>query len=314
MSTIATIKTAGIQTTLQDAGRPNLRHLGVAQSGAADRISFALTNHAVGNSWDAPALECTLTGPKIIFSKATAIALGGADMEARLNSQPIELYRSYEVAKGDQLSLGAARSGARSYIAFAGGLSGEEFLSSVSTFLPGRFGGIKGRVLREADSLCTAIPPGTPQEIQDYLRPTITHDWLLRATIGPEAHAFSPQTIRSFFSKKFIANKRGDRMGQQLIGPNISTSHPLQLKSSAVYPGTVQCPQGGTPFLLLPDAQTTGGYARIAQVISADLNLTGQIRPGDQLWFTLVSEETAREIATKKSAFYNTLMPGFALD
>ena len=314
MTEFSIINTPGLQTTLQDAGRMNKRHLGIAQSGAADRISFALANHAVGNTWNATALECALTGPALTFLASCTFALGGANMQATLNTKPIELYQSYAAKPGDRLTLRSARAGARSYIAFAGGLSGDDFLGSCSTFLPGEFGGLHGRALQEGDTLQVKNAHGAPQEIPHYLRPNCKHDWLLRTTIGPDAHGFDPKTIRDFFSKVFIPDNRGNRMGQRLIGPAISTHKRLEMKSSAVYPGTVQCPDGGTPFLLLPDAQTTGGYARIAQVISADLNLTGQIRSGDKVWFTLETPETARNVSLKKSAFYSTLMPGFCFD
>jgi biotin-dependent carboxylase-like uncharacterized protein len=314
MSAVATIIKPGLQTTIQDAGRTGARHLGVPQSGAADRISFALANAAAGNPWDAPALECALTGPTLEFSSPSGFALGGADMDASLNNAPVDLYRYYETHPGDRLTLGPARIGARCYIAIAGGIASDKFLGSVSTYLPARRGGIKGRALRGNDIVETGGAPGAPQEIPNYLRPILNRDCLLRAIPGPEANSFEPEILRCFFSTKFTADKRGDRMGLRMTGNPITAHSFQQMKSSAVFPGTVQCPSDGAPFLLLPDAQTIGGYARIAQVISADLHLTGQIRPGDQIWFNNTSASNARDIAAKKTAFYAAILNDFHLD
>ncbi len=314
MNAIATIKKPGLQTTIQDAGRPGARHLGIPHSGAADRISFALANTAAGNPWNTPALECTLLGPTLEFSAPCGFALGGADMGAMLNSAPLDLYRHYKVQAGDLLALGPSKLGARCYITFTGGVSGSAFLGSISTYLSARIGGNDGHALRENDIIETPGAPTTQHEIPDYLRPKIGHDWMLRAIPGPEAEAFDPKILRQFYSTKFTADQRGDRMGIRLTGASIGATPREQMKSSAVFPGTVQCPPDGAPFLLLADAQTVGGYSRIAQVITADLHLTGQIRPGDHIWFIKTSTSSARDIATKKTAFFASVMSGFHLD
>jgi len=314
MNAIATIKKPGLQTTIQDAGRPGTRHLGVPHSGAADRVSFALTNAAADNPWNTPALECTLLGPSLEFSSPCGFALGGADMEATLNGAHLELYRHYKVQPGDLLALGSSKLGARCYIAFTGGITGNAFLGSISTYLPARIGGNGGHALRENDIIETAGDPTIQHETPDYLRPIINHDWMLRATPGPETEAFDPKTLRQFYSTKFTADQHGNRMGMRLTGAAIGARALGQMKSSAVFPGTVQCPPDGAPFLLLSDAQTVGGYPRIAQVITADLHLTGQIRPGDHIWFIKTGAASARDIAEKKTAFFASTMSGFRLD
>ncbi len=312
MTMIAKVISPGPQTTVQDAGRDGMRHLGVPQSGAADRVSFALTNVAVGNPWDTASLECTLGGLVLAFNRQTTIALGGADMAPTLNDQPIALYQSVTVAAGDQLKLGQALAGMRCYIAFAGGIAGTDFLGSVSTHLPARLGGVEGRALCAGDQLNIGDRPvGAPNDIPTYLRTTIGHDWFLRAIPGPEYTGLSDEAQRSFFSQTFVTDRRADRMGLRLTGTAMSTQDVAPMKSSAVFPGTVQCPPDGVPFLLLSDAQTLGGYPRIAQVIEADLPLAGQIRPGDRVWFLETTREAAGRISLQRAIYFKEVLQGF---
>ena len=264
MNAIASVIKPGLMTTVQDAGRPGARQFGVPLSGAADRLSFAFANRAVGNRWDSPALECTLLGPTLEFSASVLFAIGGADMDAHLNEKPVTHYEPIEATPGDRLSLKRASIGARSYIAIAGGLAGDKFLGSVATYLPAQIGGVKGRALREGDIIASLAIGETPKDIPTYAQPTIAHDWILRATHGPESSALEVRALADFFTNAFTADKRCDRMGLRLIGQHMSATLPAPMKSSPVFPGTVQCPPDGAPFLLLADAQTVGGYPRIA--------------------------------------------------
>ena len=306
---IAEIITPGLQTTIQDLGRPGLRHVGVPLSGAADPLSLSLANAAAGNLANAAGLECTLQGPVISFHQATTFAIGGADMDARLNDARIENYAPHQANAGDELKLGASKTGARTYLAFQGGLQGGDFLGSLSTYLPATLGGHEGRALSTGDMLYSAQGPvQTPQEIPQTLRPQIAHDFFLRALPGPEAEALHGGALEQFFSQSWSVGRRANRMGIQLEGDAMALHDRPPMASSPVFPGTVQCPQDGAPFLLLCDAQTVGGYPRIAQIISADIHLAGQMRPGDRLWFRQASEEDARDIAKQIAAFYGKLI------
>lgn len=312
MSISATIIEAGPQTTVQDAGRFGARQLGVPQAGAADRLSFALANRAAGNHWAAPALECTMKGPSLRFEQPTVFAVGGADMSAELNGKTVPLYSNLAARPGDELRLNAPSIGLRTYIAIAGGVAGDDFFSSVSTYMPAKLGGLEGRALRAGDQLCNAgIPTAAPADIDKTMHPRFSNDRVLRAIPGPEAAIFAPESLAQFFSQPLTATRRGDRMGVQLKGAPIAPPTENPPVSSPVFPGTVQCPPGGDPFLLLADAQTTGGYARIAQIIDADIHLAGQIKPGDHVWFSEVNAATAREITRKKTALYSGLLNGF---
>lgn len=311
MTAMATILKPGVETTVQDAGRPGLRHLGVAQSGAADRLSYALANAAIGNSWDAPALECAGTGPTLQFTEHTAFALGGAAMAATLNDMPVGLYTHVEAKPGDILKLGAARRGLRTYIAFAGGVAGKRDFDSVSTYPPAGLGGVDGRALIAGDKIASAGQPSSQPILLPSAAPTFAQDVFLRIVRGSEAQLFDPRVQRQFLSEPFIASRRGNRMGIELTGPSVEPPNDFSMLSSPVFPGTVQCPPSGEPFLLLVDAQTVGGYARVAQVIDADLHLTGQIRPGCRVWFKGVSSDEAQEIAAHRTAFLSAYFPGF---
>ncbi|MEM9619781.1 MAG: biotin-dependent carboxyltransferase family protein [Pseudomonadota bacterium] len=311
MNAVAKVISSGLQTTVQDAGRTGLRHLGVPQSGATDRVSFALANASVGNHWDAPALECALGGLELEFMMKSAVALGGADMTATLNGARIPLYQHLAVQPGEKLVLGHAKFGLNAYVAIEGGVTGADFLGSVATHLPARLGGIEGRALQPDDVVTSGGPVGTPCEIPAHLRPALSNDWFLRAISGPEFNLFDAPAQRRFFSSSFVADRRGDRMGVRLDGEPIRTPNTPPMKSGAVFPGTVQCPPDGAPFVLLSDAQTLGGYPRIAQIIDADLPLAGQIRPSDRIWFRETTPEAARLITAQRASYYNDIIKGF---
>ena len=311
MSPLAEIIKAGLFTTIQDLGRPGARHLGLPLSGASDSLSFALTNAALGNDPYAAGLECTMTGPTLRFLHDGAVAIGGANMNPHLNKAPCPLYKQISVAAGDELVLGASEVGARTYIAFAGGLSGLSFLNSVSTYTPAELGGIEGRALKRGDRLVAAnLRVGSARDIPPEMQPRFAHEFVLRALSGPEAESIGERKTETFFSACWTVGRRADRMGAMLEGARLDPPPAKPMTSSPVFPGTVQCPPDGAPFLLLCDAQTVGGYPRIAQVIAADMPLAGQARPGDKVWFRKTAPEDARNIALRKSALYGDLFPG----
>jgi len=312
VTAVATILKAGADTSVQDAGRTAFRHLGTPQSGAVDRLSFALANALVGNAWDAPALECAGVGPNLQFIKEAAFALAGADMSATVNEATIEAFCVHHAKPGDILKLGAAKTGLRAYIAIAGGVSGRNELGGVATYAPAGLGGIDGRALQEGDTIrCADGPVGSPVNIAPSDRPIIANDTVLRIVRGPEFHLIDAAAQKKFLSEALTVSRRGNRMGVELNGAPIRPPDHFTMLSSPVYPGTIQCPPSGDPFLLLADAQTVGGYARIGQVIDADLHLAGQLRPGARIWFSAVSAENARATTAHKAAYYRDYLPKF---
>jgi biotin-dependent carboxylase-like uncharacterized protein len=311
-SVILTILNGGAHTTLQDAGRPGFRHLGIPRSGAADRLSFGIANFLVGNSWDAPALECTLGGLHLRFEKDTRIAISGAEMWAQINGLNIEMNRSLPVKKGDILTFSFARIGCRAYIAVEGGLEGESFLQSVSTYTPAKLGGLEGRRYKAGDEIRSADLDNTgPQSLPTGYTPILSRHIVLRARSVSEWERLSPNAQRYMFTSPFITTQDTDRMGARLIGDQIDLLDASPLVSGPILPGTLQIPPDGKPILAMIDGHCTGGYARALQVISADIWLLGQIAPGSPISFRRCFVEEATDILQGRNAFYAGLIPGF---
>lgn len=309
---VLTVLQGGTQTTLQDAGRHGYRHLGVPRSGAADRLSFAIANHLVGNPWDSPALECALGGLHIRFESATRIAISGAEMWAQINGQNVEINKCLPVQKGDILTMSFARVGCRAYIAMAGGLKGETFLGSVSTYLLAGLGGIEGRALKTGDILYSAeLDNDGPQSLPKGYAPMLSRHIVLRARSVSEWGWLSADSKRYMFTSPFIATPDTDRMGARLIGDRLELNTQTDLVSGPILPGTLQIPPDGKPILALIDGHCTGGYPRALQVITADFWLLGQIAPGSPISFRRCPKENGAHILKGRNAFYSGLMPGF---
>lgn len=313
MNALIKVLNGGTQTTIQDAGRPGFRHLGIPSSGAADRLSFAIANHLVGNKWDAPALECALGGLHLRFEKPSLIALSGAQMWAQINGQNVNINQALPIEAGDILTLSYARAGCRSYIAVAGGFKAMEFMGSVSTYLPAALGGIEGRALKVGDMLVTGQANGKgAQSIPQSFIPTLSNHIVLRARSGPEWPLMSADSQRFLFTTPFIATPATDRMGARLRGDRIVTKGDFAMTSSPLLPGTLQCPPDGQPILALADGHCTGGYARGLHVIQADQWLLGQIAPGAKVSFRRCFEEDAPEILRARNGVWGSIIPGLS--
>ncbi len=280
--TIAVLK-PGLQTTIQAGPRTGWRHLGVPASGAADTLSLALANRLVGNAWNASALEASLLGPTLRFEQPAAFAVTGAIAAVSLNGDDVALHETVIAGAGDELSVGATEIGARSYIAIAGGIAADDVLGSASTYLPAGFGGLQGRALEQGDLLGTTAPGCLPLMTPDEFRLPMLSSWALRACPSFEANQLESRD--DLFEKNWTIGRRADRIGIQLEGRTLDIASDGRMPSAAVFPGTVQCPEGGTPYVLSVDAGTVGGYPRVAQVARADRHLLGQLRPGDRVRF-----------------------------
>lgn len=302
---------SGTRVTIQDAGRHGNRHMGIPGSGAADTLSFALANWMVGNPWDAPALECSLGGQHFKFHQETIIALAGAEMWAQINGQNVKNYSSMPVKAGDILTLSIARQGCRAYLAVSGGLSGEAFLDSVSTYRPAQLGGYEGRALQTGDTLDLVETAQTRQVIPVGYTPRISNHVVLRARPAPEFFDLTLPCQRHLFISPFHATSHTDRMGARLKGDKIETVEKISMTSSPLLPGTLQVPPEGGPILALVDGHCTGGYPRALQVIRADLWQLGQIGPGTQVSFQRCFEDDLPMILKRRNAFYGGLIDGF---
>ena len=313
--TAFTVTRPGLQTTVQGSARTGLRHLGVPASGAADPLSLALANRLVGNDdLLCPGLETTLDGVALRFAAAGFIAITGAGAAIELNGERQAAHRTIAVRAGDELNVGVAEAGARSYLAFAGGLEAQTVLGSGSTYLPAALGGYHGRALTRGDTLdCAAFaaaPPlaSTPAEF----RPPLGHSFALRACRGAELEALAEGERSEFFDFNFTVGRRADRMGLCLDGIRFRVDSGGRLPSAAVFPGTIQCPEDGRPILLAVDAQTTGGYPRVAQVARCDRHQIGQLRPGDRLRLLLRDPDAAAADLRAKHAYWKRWLPDAA--
>ena len=304
------VRKAGLLTTVQGAPRSGLRHLGVPASGPADPLSMALANRLVGNDLLAPALEANLIGPTLEFESETAFAVTGARAEALLNGQAVPFHETIHARPGDTLAVGSAEEGARVYLAFAGGLIADETLGSHSTYLPAAFGGYRGRALADGDVL--QIRKGTAETLKtpENFRPPITSRWVIRLCRSAETHRLIEGQRSVVFETHWVVGRRADRMGLELEGNTLEVDSSGRLASAPVFPGTIQCPEDGKPFLLGIDAQTIGGYPRIGQVARADRHLIGQMSAGDQVQFLPRQPQDAVNELRLKQDYWGQWLPG----
>jgi biotin-dependent carboxylase-like uncharacterized protein len=304
-----TVLKPGLQTTIQSRPRLGMRHLGIPAGGAADTLSLALANRLVGNTWHAPALEATLLGPTLRFESPCTFALTGAHATATLNGEALELHRSLHAAAGDELVVGPTTTGARVYVALAGGIEADDVLGSGSTNLQAGFGGFQGRALEAGDEIQVAPGAGEPCEAPDEFRPPMSPSWAVRVCGSVETGQLDATSHERLFGTNWTINRRADRMGLQLDGPELSVSSDGRMPSAGVFPGTIQCPENGAPYLLSVDAGTVGGYPRIAQVARVDRHLLGQLRPGDHLRLLLRNPDEAVEALHAKLDYWREWLP-----
>lgn len=299
----------GLQTTIQSRPRVGLRHLGVPASGAADPLSMALANRLVGNAWHAPALEASLLGPTLRFDVRCAFALTGAQGGATLNGNPVAFHATRVADVGDELATGATEQGARFYIAVAGGFSAEQALGSQSTYLLAELGGHGGRALAAGDVLGLNPVVAPALETPGRFRPPMSSSWALRACESFETGQLRDEARDRLFETNWTVGRRADRMGLQLQGPELEIVSSGRMPSAAVFPGCVQCPESGLPFVLSVDAGTVGGYPRVAQVVRADRHLLGQLRPGDHVRLLRRGQRTSRDELRAKIEYWREWLP-----
>jgi antagonist of KipI len=292
------VEQPGLFTTIQDLGRPGRNAAGVPQGGAMDRFALAAANLLVGNPEGAAGLECALSGPTLVVLRSCLVAITGADFDARLNGRPLPLWTSVFLCEGDRLSFGGRRWGARVYVAVAGGLSGERWLGSASTYLLVGRGGLGGRSLKAGDELL-AWHPGSPavvdRSLAPHLLPPYSKEPDLAAVAGPHLEMLSSAGRRRLFGESWKVSRDADRMGYRLEGPDLEVQGE-ELISFGLAPGCVQAPRSGQPILLMADHQTAGGYPVVAAVARADRPLAAQVLPGERVRFRQVTVDQAQEL------------------
>lgn len=287
----------GVLTTVQDEGRYGYEQFGMSPAGPMDLRAFRTANLLVGNPMGESALEATILGPALRFDQDNTIALTGADMGPSLNGQPCPMYQAVAVKAGDLLRLGAAKTGCRAYIAFAGGLDVPPVMGSRATALQNKVGGFQGRRLAKGDAVGFQAPdPALPlprtAPIPDHGGNEVT----IRVVLGPQDDAFTREGIDTFLGRPYTVSKDFDRMGYRLEGPVIQHKTDGNIISDGMVTGAIQVPTSGQPIIMLAERQTVGGYTKIAAVISADLPLVGQRKTGDRIRFQAVSVEEAHRL------------------
>jgi len=305
-----TILQPGVQMTLQGAPRVGNRHLGVPASGPADPLSMALANRLVGNASSATAIEVTFGGATIRFDTPVSFAITGALSDLTLAGRPVAAHMALYAQAGGTLRIEPAQQGCRVYIAIAAALEAKDFLSSTSTYLPAALGGHAGRVLKPGDTVrfvgARNVPElATPRDLQ----PVCSNSYTLRAVEGPD----HPARAHGLWDSSFTVTQRASRMGIELEGDFLRVAESANRPSSAIFPGALQLPPERRGFLLLSDAQTTGGYPHILQVVRADRHLLGQVRPGDRIRFLHRTRQQAIDALRAKQALLSSWLPDFFL-
>lgn len=314
-------------TTVQDLGRVGYQKSGFGTNGVMDVTSFRIANFLLGNEENTAALEFTLLGASMEFTSAIDFVLTGGDCSATLDGEAIEPYTVVHANAGSALKGGFVKSGARVYFAVRGGFQIETVMGSASTNLKCGLGGFMGRKLQPGDEIffqaeksgannageerIIHAKPGL--KVQKYIE-----DWqtkiqeskqgvTLRVILGPQDDYFTETGVQTFLSEEYSIGNESDRMGYRLEGAQIESKEGVDIISDGIVPGSIQIPAKGTPIILLADRQTTGGYAKIGTVISADLPLLAQCMPGTKIHFEELSVKKAQKILKKRSQLWNRL-------
>lgn len=320
------VKTAGFATTIQDLGRPGYYHLGIPMGGAMDRFAMRCANMLVGNDEGAAGLECVFMGPELEFTEDATIAVTGADLPPKIDGEVLESWTSVKVKAGQTLSFDYLRSGARGYIAISGGIDTPPALGSRSTYPIGALGGVDGRAVQPGDVLPIGADKAKQAEgrtIAAELRRGPGAPAELRVVPGLYWHRVTEAAGQQFFNDTWKVASEADRMGYRFQGgsplefvdrepPFGAGSDPSNI-TDACYPyGSIQVPSGTEPIILHRDAVSGGGYFMLGTVISADMDLIGQLQPGVETRFVKVNMHTALAARRERAAMLESVRQALA--
>lgn len=294
----------GLASSVQDQGRPGYYEVGIPPSGAVDLYSALAANLLVGNEDGASLIEAAYMGPELRFTEPAVVAVTGAGMPVLAGGRPAPQWESFAVAAGDVLSFGYLEQGARIYIAVSGGVEVPLVLGSRSTYALGAFGGFEGRALKAGDMLSVGTGGGRPGlVVPEHLRPVLSREIDLRVMLGLYDYRLTPAGLASLLDTTWMLTPVADRVGfrysggtlewEERVQPFGAGSDPSNIVDAGYPLGSIQVPGGVEPIILHRDAVSGGGYAMVATVISADLDLVGQSAPGTRTRFRPVSMEQA---------------------
>jgi antagonist of KipI len=280
----------GLLTTVQGRGRYGYSHLGISPCGAADALSLRIANLLVGNAEYAPALEMTLLGATMEFERSTIVALSGASCDCKIGQYRVPQNTAVEVPAGGVLHCGIMVGGARCYLAAQGWFDVSPVMGSASTDVRGGFGGVAGRRLQAGDILQIGrTRDQRPRRLRAESWDGLWRSGPIRVTRGAQNDWFGPEAWETFLTTPYVVTEQADRAGLRLKGRAIYSREQKQLLTDGIPLGAIQIPQDGEPIILFVDQQTTGGYPKIANVISADMHRVGQLLPRDEVRFAEVS-------------------------
>jgi antagonist of KipI len=284
----------GMLTTVQDLGRWGWQGFGVPVAGPMDAYSHRLANCLAGNDRDAAALEITLMGPELEADTDTVCVVAGARFKTTVNGVRTEEGQPFVVPAGGRVNLGARLAGARATFAVRGGFDVPTIFGSRATSVVSRIGPFNGRALRAGDVLPTAQYGKIARPCEGSPLPLPAGGARVRIMRGPQDALFTTEAVEALCTSRFAITPQSNRMGYRLDGPLLHRAGDhADILSDATPFGSIQVPAAGTPILLMADRQTTGGYPRIATVISADLPIAGQLAPGDWIEFQECTREEA---------------------
>jgi antagonist of KipI len=310
VSEVLRVEKPGLFTTVQDLGRPNAITAGVPPGGAMDRFAHRAANLLARNEEGAATLECTMSGPELIALRPCLIAITGADLDPHVNGRPAPMWAGVFLSEGDHLSFAVRRLGARAYLAVGGGIAGDRWLGSCSTYVPAGRGGMHGRPLSAGDVIALAGEPSRPmvsgRRLDVHLRPDYA-DHALPAIAGPHVRRLDALARRELFGAVFKVSHEADRMGYRLAGPALDASGD-ELLSFGLVAGAIQVPRSGQPILLMSDHQTAGGYPVVAALAGAAMPVAAQLAPGDEVAFQEVSVEAALRLRAAQREALDSLI------
>jgi urea carboxylase len=315
----------GLLASIQDLGRPGYFHLGIPEGGAMDRLALIAANRLVGNPETHACIEATFMGPEIRFHAPAVVAVTGAEMPLRLDGEAKDGWTSFAVAAGQTLSFGFLKRGARIYIAVAGGIDTPPALGSRSTYPIGALGGHEGRPLKAGDRLpMGADAAGAPgRAVPEAMRRMPGSPATLRVLPGLYDYRVEPSSLNRFFAEEWRVAPEADRMGVRFRGgspldfvprepPFGAGSDPSNIVDGGYSYGSIQVPSGTEPIVLHRDAVSGGGYFTLGAVISADMDLIGQLQPNTPVRFARVDIEEALAARAERAALLNRLRDALA--
>ncbi len=306
----------GLHTTVQDRGRFGFQDVGLPASGPLDRVSLSLANALVGNPPSTPALELLLQGPTLkVLAESVRVALVGcnAGIEIRSgNAAIVPAGRSVRLVRDDVFRIGALRDSVCAYLAIEGGPAIAPVLGSASTYVRGAIGGFQGRRLQAHDVVPLKLTGVEARTEYALSRPLdLALDQPIRVVLGPQADYFTDGAVKTFLSSDYTVSPQADRMGYRLEGPALAHAKGYNIVSDGIVVGAIQVPGSGLPIVLLVDHQTTGGYPKIATVISTDIPVIGRRKPGRPVRFVEVDVHAAELLRKGQEAALRLEMENF---